>query len=625
MQITSCQKKLELVEWAAGIVQIAERRKDEYTASQIRHEIEEYLSGRFMLAVLGKVKRGKSTFCNAFLGRSDDLLAPVNRQPATSVFTKFFWGETESTKVFFRDGRSEKIPSHRIRDFVLEESNRQNQKQVDCIEVAGPFAGLDRDLTLVDTPGAGSIHEHHDALLLGLLPQADAAIFLVTADQPIAHDELELLQQLKAHDIKKIFFAINKVDDPNTDEAEIMEGIEHNRRILCSAGISVDKIYRISGIKAMQGQIPGSGFEELFADISEFLAQNKVKILQARFRERVISIAESMLNGLVTEIASNSKSESELSAEMANLQQQRQKLSNNQSVIEKEFLRKWAAAVDKYEAGILAAEENVKTKARKKINETGITDVGKLVRHFPRYLNDMLQTELSAAAQSFETESRDAMEKLRLDYPQIMLDRQRGEIVVRTDEANSILIKGATGGVIGVAAGAAAGFTVLSMATAATTTATVLTPVAAGLVGFLGPASGSIASIMTGLGIGTTTITTLPAWVALAGPIGWTLAGLGVLTIPFAYRSSKLKLKEQLEIACLDHIKAVFGNLKSGRIGVLRKMAEKIVEEHQTKLEHDLAQLETAIQNAIARKGSNPNAGQLEAMVAELNQSLRQK
>jgi GTPase Era involved in 16S rRNA processing len=636
MLITSYQKRLELVAWAEGIIKIAEQRGDKVAAQQIRKEIDDYLSGRFMLAVLGKVKRGKSTFCNAFLGRTDDLLAPVNRQPATSVFSKFFWGETESCNVYFRDGHCEAIPNQCIKDYVLEESNKENKKNVDCIEVIGPFSGLDKDLTLVDTPGAGSIHEHHDALLLGFLPQADAAIFLVTADQPIAKDELDLLQRLKAHDIKKIFFAINKVDDPNTDEDEIAEGIEHNRKMLNSVGIPVDKIYRISALKAMQGQKQESGFKELFADISTFLAENKLKILQAKFIARVVQNAEGLADGLAVEIASNSKGESQLAAELSQLRQEREKLSKNQEQVEQVFQRQWRLAVDKFAITVEEAEESVKSKAAKKISETGITAVSSLAREFPRYLSNLLESELDDGAVVFERESREAVETLRLEYPRIMMGKNSGEVIIRSGDSTTQLLKGSVAGAsvaaVGYGLATVAGTTAASIAAAnaAAIAAATTTVTAAGLHVVIGTQIGGlIGGLLSWLGTGTMTVaaapvlTTTPIWLAIAGPVGWTLAGVGALAIPFAYRSSKLKLKDQLETACLDHIKTVFKKLKSERIPALKKMAEQIVEEHQTKLEHDLSQLETAIQNAIARKGTDKDIREMEALAGELNHLLQ--
>jgi len=88
-------------------------------------------------------------------------------------------------------------------------------------------------LILVDTPGAGSIHEHHDQILHAFIPQSDAVIFLVTAGMPVDEDEQALLKKIQAADIKKVFFALNKVDVENPQDID--DAVTHNQRCLDEA------------------------------------------------------------------------------------------------------------------------------------------------------------------------------------------------------------------------------------------------------------------------------------------------------------------------------------------------------------------------------------------------------
>lgn len=420
-------------------------------------------------------------------------------------------------------------------------------------------------------PGAGSLHQHHDALLLGFLPQADAVIFLVTADQPIADDELELLRQLKTADTKKVFFAINKVDDPHTDEDEIVEGIAHNRKMLGSAGIAVDKIYRISALKAMRGEGEGSGFSELFGDVSRFLAEHKLRILQANFIGRVSQLATGLANSLAVEIESGAKSADELSRELAGLQGQRDKLTANRPALERAFERQWTGAVERFASGVGEAEEAVRTTIARKIADTGVLGVNALARELPAHLNQVIETELADVSSVFERTARDAVEKLRVEYPQVTRGGVRGEIVVRSGKESTTLLKGTIVGAGTAAAGygiaAAAGSTAASIAAAnaAAIAAAHTTVAAAGpLAAFGSSIGGWLGATLSWLGTGTATVATTPvlaatpAWVALAGPIGWALAGVGALAIPFAHRISKLKLKEQLEESSREHLKSVF-------------------------------------------------------------------
>ena len=92
-------------------------------------------------------------------------------------------------------------------------------------------------------------------------------VFLVTARMPIDQDELELLRQIRGADIRKVLFAINKVD--RTLDGDVQSAIEHNRAQLSKAGIAVEKIHQISALRAFQGNLPDSGLEGLVSEIRE--------------------------------------------------------------------------------------------------------------------------------------------------------------------------------------------------------------------------------------------------------------------------------------------------------------------------------------------------------------------
>lgn len=141
--------------WISGIQRQLVEFGEDQEAATIHQAIEQYRGQRLTLAVLGKAKRGKSTLLNALLGRRDDLVAPVDRLPASNAITRFHWAKQESALVVFRDGRQLSIGFSQIRDFVTEEGNRDNRKQVDVVHVSGPFSGQDQFTELVDTPGAG--------------------------------------------------------------------------------------------------------------------------------------------------------------------------------------------------------------------------------------------------------------------------------------------------------------------------------------------------------------------------------------------------------------------------------------------------------------------------------------
>jgi hypothetical protein len=140
-----------------------------------------------------------------------------------------------------------------------------------------------------------------------------------------------------------------------------------------------------------------------------------------------------------------------------------------------------------------------------------------------------------------------------------------------------------------------------------------------GLAGleFLAPLATGTATLAT-----PAAITATPLWVALAGPIGWTLAGVGMLAVPLAWRASKLKVRDQLEAAAREQVKTVFAGLRADRIPALRRMAGTISEEFRLRLSQRLHQIQSALQAAEQRRPRPEDRDQLVAMHQRLQSLL---
>ena len=423
---------------------------------------------------MGKAKRGKSTLINALLGRTDDAVAPIDRLPTSSAVSRFRHGPAEAATVVFRDDRREAIPYGRIRDFVTEESNPGNRKGVNVVEVEGPFAGLEDGLVLVDTPGAGSIHEHHDQLLHQFIPEADAVIFLVTARMPLDRDELDLLRELRAAEIRKIFFAINRVDE--CSDEDLKDAIEHNRALLDSIGISIDRMYPISARRAYRGDLGSSGLPDLIRDVSSLSARDRARVLEERFLARVLRLVEPAVQELEFAAVAAQRTEAELHDDLAALRRRRGDLESTRELAEREFLHAWNAALDRMEHGLEVEQGRVRAELVRHVGAAGLLDVRKLAGEMPTWLNRTLEDHLHIVGQAFEEQARAACEKLQADYPAVGVQEGMG-VLLRTRAGNE-LISGAVGGLaltatgIGVASAASTAAAGIAAANAAALAAT---------------------------------------------------------------------------------------------------------------------------------------------------------
>ena len=171
-------------------------------------ELSEKLSAnRFYLVIIGLFKRGKSSVINALLGQE---LAPVAVTPVTSVITFFEYNTSSSAHVFFENGTKTLIELSDVVNYVSEEQNPKNKKNVKFLKIYCNNPILE-NLIIVDTPGIGSLFEHNTETTMEFLPRIDAALFILSADLPVSKADLEFLLQIKTT-IPKVLFVLNKSD-----------------------------------------------------------------------------------------------------------------------------------------------------------------------------------------------------------------------------------------------------------------------------------------------------------------------------------------------------------------------------------------------------------------------------
>lgn len=617
MNVTNSSDRNRQIEWSKQVVDVLQSRGDKTAVVEINQAIHGAVADRFVLAVLGKAKRGKSTLLNALLGRKDDVVAPIDKLPASSAISRIRWADTERATVVFRDGQQEVIGFDRIREFVTEENNKENFKGVEVLEIEGPFPCLDHDLELVDTPGAASIHEHHDAILHAFIPQADAVIFLVTARMPLDQDELALLQKVKATDIGKVFFAINRIDQ--SSEKDIEDAVAHNMALLAQVGVRVERIFRISARQAFQGDIAGSGVGAFVQEIATFLATNKGRVLSDRFESRVRTAAQPVCQALAVELASSCKTAKELDSDLIALREKKRTIESERNLAEREFTLAWSIAADAYEQGVRQSRSAVSATVACKIEKSSVFEVSALAKQLPTILTRTIEEHLHPIAAQFEESVREACDRLHTTYPALNVG-DVGTVAIRSREGNMAITGSVSGAAIattGIGLATAGSAAIASIAAANAAAAAAATTVAAPslLSGLLSLAG---LDVLAPLATGTATmaapaaITTTPLWVALSGPVGWTLAGIGVLAVPFSWRLSKLKLKDTLAEASEEQVSKVFSQVLAERIPAIRKMGKPIVEEIRLNLDRQLDQVEAAI---VAARDHRPSEDEIMRLV----------
>jgi hypothetical protein len=252
---------------------------------------ERLVQQRLQLAVLGQFKRGKSTFLNALLGAP---LLPAAVIPVTAIPTFIAFGKQALVRISF-DGRdtpeecSASDPDA-IREFLLsfvaEDANPHNRLGVTKAELFYPAPILSGGTVLIDTPGIASTHKHNTEAAWRVLPECDAALFVVATDPPITAAELDYLEQLRTK-MSRIFIIVNKIDYVGVEERESL--ISFIGKVLQERAVLPEEtaLFQISardGLAAKLGKDHGklerSGMAEVEEHLLGYLAAEKTRALK---------------------------------------------------------------------------------------------------------------------------------------------------------------------------------------------------------------------------------------------------------------------------------------------------------------------------------------------------------
>jgi small GTP-binding protein len=300
----------DLLSAIAILARLAKARENDELVARCRSHADKLEQHRFNLAVLGEFKRGKSTLVNALIGAD---IMPAAVIPLTSITTTIRHGATISTTVHFakEDKLEEKIDIASLTDFVTESGNPLNCKGVQSVTITYPCDLLAAGVEIIDTPGIGSANEHNTRTTRSYLPEIDAAIFLLSADQPATRAELDFLEEVRHHSAR-IFMAQNKIDYLSREELQqslaylketvhcqtvypLSAKLALKRRLQAGNPTKADNPTKASEPTIAGDAVAGDGVDQLEKDIRQFLSCEKGKtIIQTsvtRLRHEIGSVS----------------------------------------------------------------------------------------------------------------------------------------------------------------------------------------------------------------------------------------------------------------------------------------------------------------------------------------------
>jgi len=216
----------DLIESLEQLKEYAASLNLENTAHSIGDVIEKSAGDHFEVAIVGEFKRGKSTLINALLGQE---VLPADVLPATATLNRVTYSKDPYVVVEYKDGTNERVDINRLADYVTKLSS-ESERKAETVKEATVYYDTDfckNHVDIIDTPGLND-DEQMTNVTMSILPEIDAAVFVISANSPFSQFEKEFLEnKMLTSDLGRIIFAVNCFGTfSKEDEDRIVETVE---------------------------------------------------------------------------------------------------------------------------------------------------------------------------------------------------------------------------------------------------------------------------------------------------------------------------------------------------------------------------------------------------------------
>lgn len=242
---------------------------------------------KFIIAVVGIIKRGKSTLLNALLEADEEIL-PTDVIPETARLSFLQYGTDKHAIVHMNSGEMRRVSFSELKSYTSARS--EGIRDAQFAEIYYPNKYLENDVVIVDTPGVDDPDPSRSEVTEGFIAKADAAIFLIDVTEGgLKEFELGFMRSrlLNTGDQKGIVVVMNKIGALRRRQvAELPKMISDTKEFLCREFqmdipvFGIDAKYAWEGAQKKDAQLmEASRFSPFTSALEEMLIENKGRIL----------------------------------------------------------------------------------------------------------------------------------------------------------------------------------------------------------------------------------------------------------------------------------------------------------------------------------------------------------
>ena len=189
------------------------------TSESISELLKKSAADSFTVAVVGEFRRGKSTLINSLLGKA---VLPSDVLPTTATLNRVTYGITPSVKIEYKDDTAEEIPIDQLNAYVtkLTEESEKRAETIRQATIFYPISFCKNNVDIIDTPGLNDDKTMTD-VTLSVIPQTDAALFVIMAQSPFSEYERDFLQnKMLVSDVGRVIFVVTRIDAFDDEDAD---------------------------------------------------------------------------------------------------------------------------------------------------------------------------------------------------------------------------------------------------------------------------------------------------------------------------------------------------------------------------------------------------------------------
>lgn len=291
-------------------------------------------SDKFYVAVVGVIKRGKSTLLNALLNAKEDILS-TQVTPETARLAYLTYHEIPHAIIHTKDSQKIEIELNELPKYTsafdTTSPKGEKAKVMNTLyaEIFYPNNILQKGFCIIDTPGVEDPDETRSEVTLNYIDRADAVIFLMSASEGgLKNSELQFLQSRILNNqgsSKGIIVVLNMISRLRGRQLnEVPKLLEKNEKLLYDTfgkKISIfplDALDALKGIRTNDAELyEKSKFEIFKNELEKYLVQEKGKLfLRLRINKFLADGLDPIIEHLKAKIAYEPTSLQKIEAEL---------------------------------------------------------------------------------------------------------------------------------------------------------------------------------------------------------------------------------------------------------------------------------------------------------------------